>query len=66
MAKKQPSIEDQLKRLEEIASILDRGDVPIEEQLKLFTEGMELSKHARTYLEEAELRIRQLGGIEEE
>jgi len=66
MAKKQPSIEDNLKRLEEIASILDRGDVPIEEQLALFTEGMALAKQARTYLEEAELRIRQLGGIEEE
>ncbi len=65
MAKKTASIEDNLKRLEEIASILDRGDVPIEEQLKLFTEGMGLAKTAREYLEKAELKIRQLGELEE-
>lgn len=66
MAKKQApaSIEDQLKRLEEIASILDRGDAPIDEQLTLFAEGMSLATAARTYLEQAELRIRQLSGEE--
>ena len=66
MAKKQApaSIEDQLKRLEEIASILDRGDAPIDEQLTLFAEGMSFATAASTYLEQAELRIRQLSGEE--
>ena len=63
MAKKTTTIEDKLKRLEEIASGLDRGDVPIEEQLKLFTEGMGLAKTAREYLEKAELKIKQLGEL---
>ena len=62
MAKKPASIEEGLKRLEEISSILDRGDVSIEEQLALYTEGMELAKTARDYLEKAELKIRNLAG----
>ena len=59
MAKKTstPSLEEQLKRLEEIAQILDRGDVPLEEQLALFSEGMALATACREYLEQAELRI---------
>ncbi|MFZ9870511.1 MAG: exodeoxyribonuclease VII small subunit [Candidatus Kapaibacteriota bacterium] len=64
MAKKTAplSIEDHLKRLQEIATILDRGDVPLEEQLQLFAEGMDLAATARTYLERAELRIQELSG----
>ena len=58
--KKTPTIEENLERLEEISDILDRGDVSIEEQLKLFTEGMELAKTAREYLEKAELKISEL------
>ena len=63
MAKKKgnPSLEENLQRLEEIAEILDRGDVPLEEQLTLFSEGMELAKTCRTYLESADLKIRELG-----
>ena len=66
MAKKTASIEDQLRRLEEISSTLDRGDVSIDEQLTLFTEGMALAKTAREYLEKAELKIKQLGALDEE
>ena len=38
------SLEEQLKRLEEIASLLDRGDAPIDQQLSLFEEGMKLAE----------------------
>lgn len=64
MAKKNTpqTVEDHLKRLQEIATILDRGDVPLEEQLQLYAEGMDLASTARTYLERAELRIRELSG----
>ncbi len=67
MAKKTetPSLEEQLKRLEEIAQILDRGDVPLEDQLTLFSEGMALAQSCREYLEQAELRVRKLSGVKE-
>ncbi|RPI68924.1 MAG: exodeoxyribonuclease VII small subunit [Ignavibacteriae bacterium] len=62
MAKKPeiPSLEEQLKRLEEIAQILDRGDVPLEDQLALFSEGMALATACREYLEQAELRVKRI------
>lgn len=66
-APKQPStksLEEQLKRLEEIAALLDRGDAPIDQQLSLFEEGMKLAESCRVYLEQAELKIRTLGGEE--
>ena len=41
MAKKTeaPSLEQSLKRLEEIATLLDRGELSIDEQLKIYEEG---------------------------
>lgn len=56
MAKKQ-SFEEKLKRLEEIVEILDLGDIPLEEMLKNYEEGMALTTELRKYLNEAELRI---------
>jgi exodeoxyribonuclease VII small subunit len=60
MAKKTTSIEEQIERLDEISDLLERGDIPIEEQLKLYTEGVTLARTAREYLEKAELKVRQL------
>ena len=56
------TLEDQLKRLEEIATLLDRGEAPIDEQLRLFEEGMKLAGACREYLETAELSVRTLSG----
>lgn len=66
MAKKtnEPTLEDNLKRLEEIALLLDRGEVSIDEQLKIFEEGMNLAQQCREYLEQAELKVRKLSGEE--
>ena len=44
MAKKKPSFEEALQRLKEITETLERGDVTLEESIKLFGEGTELSK----------------------
>lgn len=57
-----PSLEEQLKRLEEISVLLDRGDLPLDEQLKIYEEGMNLAQACRTYLEQAQLVIEKLGG----
>lgn len=56
------SLEEQLKRLEEIATLLDRGDAPINQQLQLFEEGMALAAGCRAYLEQAELKVQTLSG----
>ena len=58
------SFEEALKKLEEIVSTLEKGDLPLEEALKLFEEGMKLSKFLREKLDEIELKIEKL--VEEE
>lgn len=55
-----PSLEERLKRLEEIARILDVGDRSLDEQLAVFTEGMTLANECRKELEVAELRVEEL------
>lgn len=63
---KTQSLEDKLKRLEEVASLLDRGEASIDEQLAMYEEGMRLAQECRTYLEEAELKVRRLSGETDE
>ena len=59
---KDKSLEESLKRLEEISQILDRGDRPIDEQLNLFAEGIKLAEECRAYLQQAELKVKSLSG----
>ena len=49
--------EDCLARLEQIVSALEAGNLPLEESLKVFEEGIALSRHCARYLEDAERRI---------
>lgn len=49
--------EDCLQRLEAILQELERGDVPLEQALKLFEEGVRLSNACRQELEEAEGKV---------
>ena len=51
------TFEASLKRLEEIVSRMERGDVPLEEALSLFEEGTALVKSCTKLLDEAELKI---------
>jgi len=62
MAKKQeqPSIEDRLRRLEEITRQLEMGDKPLADQLAMFEEGMKLAQECRDYLSAAEVRIEKI------
>ena len=55
MAKaKEKTFEESLVELEEIVQRLERGDVPLEEALTAFQEGMALSKQCQDTLEKAE------------
>lgn len=49
--------EDAMQRLEEIVKNLESGDLPLEESLKVFAEGMELAKYCSKKLEEAEKKV---------
>lgn len=60
MNEKSLTFEQSLKRLEEIVSRMERGDVPLEEALSLFEEGTSLVKSCTKLLDEAELKIVQL------
>jgi exodeoxyribonuclease VII small subunit len=52
-----PRFEDCLQRLEKIVDELEKGSVPLEQALKLFEEGMQLSSSCRKELEEAEGKV---------
>lgn len=54
MPAKEKTFEESLNALEEIVQHLERGDVPLEEALAAFQEGMALSKQCQDTLEKAE------------
>lgn len=49
--------EDALNRLEKVVSKLEDGDISLEESLKLFEEGIKLSRFCNQKLDEAEKRV---------
>ncbi len=51
------SFESSLMRLEKIVRDLERGDLPLEESLKMFEQGVRLSRECQERLNEAERRI---------
>jgi exodeoxyribonuclease VII small subunit len=59
MAKKM-SFESAMRRLNDIVKRLEHGDVPLEESMKLYEEGMRLGALCRSILTDAEQRITRL------
>jgi exodeoxyribonuclease VII small subunit len=49
--------ETAMKRLEEIVSKMEAGDLPLEESLSLFEEGIKLARSLNKTLEEAERKV---------
>lgn len=54
---KKLSFEEAVKRLEEIVSSLEKGELTLETALKYHKEGVELSKICQGYLEKAEKEL---------
>jgi len=54
---KPPGFEDALERLEAIVRSLEDGDLALEESLRLFEEGVSLTRLCASKLEEAQRRI---------
>ncbi|MCU1226805.1 MAG: exodeoxyribonuclease small subunit [Edaphobacter sp.] len=54
------SFEEQLTALEQVVERLERGELPLDESVRLFEEGMRLSEACKKQLEDAEGRIQVL------
>jgi exodeoxyribonuclease VII small subunit len=54
------SFEESVKRLNEIVETLERGDIPLEESIRYFEEGMELVKRCKSLLAAAEEKVEML------
>jgi exodeoxyribonuclease VII small subunit len=52
-----PKFEECLQRLEVIVREMERGELPLEDSLKLFEEGVALSSSCRSELEAAEGKV---------
>lgn len=57
MNKNNMTFEASMQRLEQIVRAMERGDVPLDESLKLFQEGTELVRSCEKLLSEAQLQI---------
>ncbi|MBO5952649.1 MAG: exodeoxyribonuclease VII small subunit [Oscillospiraceae bacterium] len=60
MNKENQTFEANMARLEQIVRAMERGDVPLEESLKLFQEGTELVRSCGKLLDEAELQVKKV------
>ena len=60
MSKKSKTFEESIGRLEQIVRAMERGDVPLEESLKLFQEGTELVRTCTKLLDDAQLQIKKV------
>lgn len=70
MAEKKLTFEAAMERLEDIVTIMERGEAPLEESLSLFSEGTKLLKQCTSMLDKAEQQVTKLtrnadGGMEE-
>ena len=54
------NFEEAMKRLNVISEQLERDDVPLDEAMTLFEEGLELSKKCQLVLDDYEVRVNEL------
>ena len=60
MEKQNKSFESNMQRLEQIVRAMERGDVALEESLKLFQEGTELVRSCNELLDNARLQVKMI------
>ncbi len=54
------SFEENMQRLEWIVRTMERGEIPLDDSLKLFQEGTELVSSCAKLLDEAELQVKKI------
>jgi len=57
---KSPDFEQALKELEKLVETMEKGDLPLEEALKYFERGIELTRSCQSSLKEAEQKVQVL------
>lgn len=60
------SFEESTRRLAQIVTELEGGDLPLERSLQLFEEGVRLARSAQSRLDTAERRVEELLGVDEQ
>ena len=60
MNQENKTFEASMQRLEQIVRAMERGDVALEESLKLFQEGTELVRNCNQLLDNAELQVKKI------
>lgn len=60
MNSRNKTFEESMQRLEQIVRAMERGDVALEESLKLFQEGTELIRSCNQLLDEAQLQVKKI------
>ena len=60
MNQQNKTFEENMQRLEQIVRAMERGDVALEESLKLFQEGTDLVRSCGKLLDEAELQVKKV------
>ena len=54
------TFEESMARLEQIVRAMERGDVALEESLKLFQEGTALVRSCQKLLDDAQLQVKKI------
>lgn len=62
MVKKAVRFEDSLTELEQLVERMEQGNLPLEESLKLFERGVQLTRSCQKALKEAEQKVHILLG----
>lgn len=60
------SFEDSIKRLRTIVDKIEQGEIPLQDSLEQYEQGMALIQHCRRILLKAEQRIEKIGKTGEE
>lgn len=53
-------IDENIKKLDEIAKKMEGGDLPLEQTLELFNEGIQLIRSCTQTLQQAELKVKEI------
>lgn len=60
MNEKNKSFEENMMRLEQIVRAMERGEVPLEQSLKLFQEGTDLVAQCTRLLDDAQMQVQKV------
>lgn len=58
--KREPTIEEAMKRIEQIVAQLEGGNIPLEDAIKVFAEGMDLINWCQKKLDEVQAKVQKI------